>query len=291
MLVAHGFGNATTAFHEAGIFKRHEAAELGTAGLQKLGILNPEDQEKLVGLFGPALYNLTPVGQLLAQTSLAKYAPLLYKESLGAVEVAKSLSAKDFEDMGVADKKDAKELTKVFSAQLSSATTVEDEETFDCFLSHNWSEDGYGRYNHDTVSKINEALKKKGLKTWFDSERMEGFVLEEMTRGIDNSKVIVVFVTKSYIKKVNGKNPNDSCKIEFNYAYRLKSEAIISVPMEDAVLPASKWRGPVGAVLGGRVYEACFAFDIEQEKERFEKEVDELYQHIKKTAARSEGTS
>ena len=279
LLVAYGFGRVSQAFHDAGILKKYEAAELGAEGLERLGVTETEDQTKLSTVFGPPMYSQTPVGQILTKHGLSQYAKLLHKESLGTLEVAKSMSPKNFEEIGVSDKKDAQELTRIFS-QISSSTTV--EEKFDCFLSHNWSEDETGRYNHDAVSKINEALKKKGLKTWFDAERMEGFVLEEMTRGIDNSAVIIVFVTKRYIKKVKGKNSNDNCKIEFNYAYRLKSEAMISVPMEEAALPASKWTGPVGAVLGGKVYEACFAFDIDSDKEQFMKEVDELYQQIKR---------
>ena len=29
-----------------------------------------------------------------------------------------------------------------------------------------------GRDNHDTVSRINDGLKERGLRTWFDSDRM-----------------------------------------------------------------------------------------------------------------------
>ena len=37
--------------------------------------------------------------------------------------------------------------------------------------------------NHKIVSKINKALQKKGLFTWFDDEKMEGDIKEKMTQG------------------------------------------------------------------------------------------------------------
>jgi hypothetical protein len=45
--------------------------------------------------------------------------------------------------------------------------------SFHVFLTHDWGDkDELGRNNHDTVSRINEALKSRGLVTWFDSDRM-----------------------------------------------------------------------------------------------------------------------
>jgi len=35
----------------------------------------------------------------------------------------------------------------------------------DCFLTHDWGSDENGRENHKRVSVINEALKKKGIRT------------------------------------------------------------------------------------------------------------------------------
>lgn len=53
---------------------------------------------------------------------------------------------------------------------------------YDCFITHNWGIDEAGRTNHETVSKINRALKQRGLNTWFDDDRMEGFILDQMTK-------------------------------------------------------------------------------------------------------------
>ena len=39
----------------------------------------------------------------------------------------------------------------------------------DVFLTHNW---GKGQDNHKRVALVNAGLKKRGLLTWFDDERM-----------------------------------------------------------------------------------------------------------------------
>ena len=162
------------------------------------------------------------------------------------------------------------------NAEVTSSTVPSH---FDCFLTHNWGKDELGRVNHETVSKVNNALKANGLVTWFDEDRMEGFILDEMTRGIDNSDVIVVFVTKAYIEKVASSNHSDNCKIEFNYAHTRKSNKMIAVPMEPKMLNPSEWHGPVGASLGGKLYEAHFALDFGQD-DLFNAQVNKLYRNI-----------
>lgn len=84
--------------------------------------------------------------------------------------------------------------------------------------------DELGRNNHETVAAINEALKRRGLETWFDADKLarhtsqksvrhfcerartgishsfpspqSGNVLNEMTRGIDRSLAVAVFITE-----------------------------------------------------------------------------------------------
>ena len=48
------------------------------------------------------------------------------------------------------------------------------------FLTHDWGKDAEGRDNHKRVSKINKALKERGLITWFDEDRMEGSIVDAM---------------------------------------------------------------------------------------------------------------
>jgi len=133
-----------------------------------------------------------------------------------------------------------------------------DGKQVDVFLTHNWGQDVMGRDNHERVGLINAALQRVGITTWFDEERMHGDIVAQMTNGIENARIVVVFVTGEYIKKVGGKGrngTNDNCKVEFDYSVRRKkADKIITVVMEEACLDTNTWLGAVGAFLGGRLY-------------------------------------
>jgi hypothetical protein len=131
----------------------------------------------------------------------------------------------------------------VRDAQAPKRTTV-----FDAFLSHNWGMDDLGRSNHARAVKVKQMLEAAGLRCWLDvptrilefafplalrlaniyipanawqEEQMQGDINSKMTQGIDDSAVIVVFVTNQYIKKVAGDGAagaDDNCKMEFDYA-------------------------------------------------------------------------
>ena len=86
------------------------------------------------------------------------------------------------------------------------------------FLTHDWGTDELGRNNHERVTVVNEWLKDHGVVTWFDSDRMKGNVVQQMFNGIDNTCIVIVFITKNYIDKISGKNgQGDNCLKEFNY--------------------------------------------------------------------------
>ena len=70
------------------------------------------------------------------------------------------------------------------------------------FLTHDWGIDTQGRPNHERVTSIHQRLKAMGLNNWFDEERMHGNVQLQMCNGIDESAIVVVFVTKRYLEKV-----------------------------------------------------------------------------------------
>ena len=131
-------------------------------------------------------------------------------------------------------------------------------DTFDVFLSHDWGTDEQGRSNHERVAQVNAALKRAGLVTWFDEERMRGDIVKQMTDGIDRSSVVLVFVTRNYIRKVAGEGPNganDNCKAEFDYACNRKGvERMVAVVMETDCTDSRQWRGAVGMRLAGTLY-------------------------------------
>ena len=54
-----------------------------------------------------------------------------------------------------------------------------------------------------------------------------GDISEAMIAGIDNSETVIVFVTKTYMEKVNSSNHNDNCKFEFRYARRKKTPKLM----------------------------------------------------------------
>ena len=103
----------------------------------------------------------------------------------------------------------------------------------DVFLSHNWGKDELGCDNHVRVLKINEELKKRGYRTWFDEERMKGHIVNRMAEGIKQTTGIIVFITKKYHDKVTGGTANDNCRREFDYAVRTRtSSKMVAVVME-----------------------------------------------------------
>ena len=125
----------------------------------------------------------------------------------------------------------------------------------DIFLSHNWGQDESGRNNHERVSIINKELKKIGYQTWFDEERIRGGVVEKMAQGIEQTKGVIVFITRQYHYKVNGRKASDNCQLEFNYASRMKTRLkMVAVVMESCMGDTSRWTGPVGMHLGGEMY-------------------------------------
>lgn len=116
------------------------------------------------------------------------------------------------------------------------------------FASHDWGRD---QATHAAVKDVVERLRKRSVKVWFDETHMRGNILQAMTRGIDSSDVILVFITQNYIDKVNSDNDSDNVRREFMYASQYADKMI---PVRfDCNLP-SKWKGPVGMLLQSRLY-------------------------------------
>jgi hypothetical protein len=146
------------------------------------------------------------------------------------------------------------------------------------FLTHNWQEDEEGRNNHARVERVHLGLKKRGLNMWFDSERMTGAIVDQMIKGIDESDLVIVFITKKYADKVASGNPKDNCKKEFDYTSRVKgANKMIPVPMEPCMGNPGAWVGPVQMELGGMLYEASFPTDDDV---KFEENIDNLFKQI-----------
>jgi hypothetical protein len=118
------------------------------------------------------------------------------------------------------------------------------------FASHDW---GKNAENHARVKEVVEALREMGYFVWLDENEMRGNLVDDMCAGIDESDVVLVFVTRNYMKKVQSRNDGDNCRREFMYAQRRHGTSRIVTIRFDADLPP-KWSGPLGMILGDRMY-------------------------------------
>ncbi len=128
----------------------------------------------------------------------------------------------------------------------------------DLFLSHNWGLDGEGRNNHQRVAMLNDALNRAAVETWFDNENLDGHIDASMASGIERSQMIVIFITRAYMKKVAGKGlrgVEDNCYKEFSWSVRKKTAfKMISVVMESDMRDTTEWEGPLGDELARSLY-------------------------------------
>ena len=147
---------------------------------------------------------------------------------------------------------------------------------WNCFMTHNWGE---GNGNHLKVARINEALQKRGIVTWFDGDRMDGDTRQQMIEGIENSTVVVVFITDLYRNKVNQADDRDNCRFEFKYSFEQKgNKFMIPVVMEAAMRNTHEWKGYLGATLGTMLYVDFSEMDTSDSV--FEAKITELFSRI-----------
>ena len=84
-------------------------------------------------------------------------------------------------------------------------STPHDGQSCDCFITHDWGKDELGRDNHVRASLLNTRLQALGFSTWFDEDQLTGDINQQMARGIDHARVVVVCITKRYLSKVDGR--------------------------------------------------------------------------------------
>jgi hypothetical protein len=130
----------------------------------------------------------------------------------------------------------------------------------DVFLSHDWGilldEIEKTFQNHELVKILNQMLKDfSGFTTWLDEEKLSGNIRDEITKGIENSNCVLVFLTQNYHEKVNSMNPQDYCYFELNFAaHILTNKRMIPVIMEEEMRDTKIWRGRLAAELGQHKY-------------------------------------
>ena len=131
----------------------------------------------------------------------------------------------------------------------------------DIFLSHNWGPDASDRDNHERVCAIARGLKEHGINCWLDQEVMHDDLTNQMSNGVDASRLVAVFITQSYMDKAQGLGPrglDDNCKAEFDYALRRHGVAkMLPVVMENGCKNPDNWTGAIGFRLGSQLYVDC----------------------------------
>jgi hypothetical protein len=154
----------------------------------------------------------------------------------------------------------------------------------DCFLSHEFGNDCYGRNIHERVGRINQALKARGLITWFDeSLPVPTEIAGHVATGINRSRSLVCFFTRGYLEKVVGNFPTEHSHIEFNYTLSKKHpDYIVPVVLEEALLNPATWPGNVGKALG--TFQPVNFID----DNNFEQKIEELYRRIVKISKSGE---
>lgn len=108
------------------------------------------------------------------------------------------------------------------------------------FLSHDWGHASLKYPNHSRISRINRALKSRGLSTWFDEERIINRIDEKIIEGLENTKTMVVFLTENYQGKIE--DESNYCSRELLLGLeRLSSRRIIVVAMEEEMMNRRNW--------------------------------------------------
>jgi len=112
-----------------------------------------------------------------------------------------------------------------------------DEETSkgQVMISYSWAQ-------KEKAREVGNYLKSKGIPIWIDIEQMEGSVLETMAAAVEESSIILIFLSSNY-------KESQACRTEAEYAYKLKKE-IVCVLGEENYQP----RGWLGALLGNKLW-------------------------------------
>lgn len=128
------------------------------------------------------------------------------------------------------------------------------------FISHAWGYDELGRDNHNRSKEIADMLLKKNYGVWFDDYDMYGNIDNAIMRGINNSKIVIICLTKKYCEKVNNAINNnflnDNCYKEWNYCL-FKQKIIIPIIMEPCMKNIYFQDGIIQMYLNNTLYIDC----------------------------------
>jgi hypothetical protein len=171
-----------------------------------------------------------------------------------------------------------KDKTRRFPNAVDTLDTYHDghvsEVRYIAFLSHDRGRDRLDRDNHARVLRIKDSMHGRGVPVWIDDDQLRGHIDAKVCEGIDQSSIVLLFVTKNFMLKVGGKSQRgegDFCLLEFNYAKLNKtSKKMLCVVMEPECLNQLEWSGPLMMHMGGSLF-----FDFSTDDD-FEMKVNDL---------------
>ena len=138
--------------------------------------------------------------------------------------------------------------------------------SFDIFISYSWN-------IKDQVEKLDNKLNSAGFSTWRDDTKMcfNESLHTQLAEGILNSKLVLVCLTKEYIKSEN-------CKKEINYASNLKKP--MSILMIDHMTPQDM--GGIGLLISMLLRVNCYKNPNDWLDVNFEEIVKSIMDNINK---------
>ena len=87
----------------------------------------------------------------------------------------------------------------------------------DAFISYAWGTDSQGRWTRERAAVLSDALRERGLSSWFNTGQIRDNMMATACEAIDRADIVVVCLTEQYVKRVNAE-ADDRCRIEFLYS-------------------------------------------------------------------------
>jgi hypothetical protein len=109
----------------------------------------------------------------------------------------------------------------------------------DVYLAHDWDSRNFVR-----VQAFNHMLKEKNLITWCSEEELPCDYQDSINTAIDNTRVVVVFITKPYVDRISSTTTanKNATKLEFGYACRRKGpQRMIAVILDECCADPTQW--------------------------------------------------
>jgi len=104
----------------------------------------------------------------------------------------------------------------------------------DAYLSYSW---GHRKKHQQLVSRINDILLDRGLRTFFDRESLPINISKQLYTGISNTSCIILFLSQEYVNKISPDPPpsmaDNDCSLEFEFImHSMSVDCIVPVLLD-----------------------------------------------------------